>query len=472
MARSRVRPAARPIIPRPAPPIHVVGAAILDGARCLVAQRGAGMSEAGRWEFPGGKVEPRESPQAALVREIREELGTAIAVGAWLGRGEAIVGGRAIVLDVYAATREGGDPEPREHAALRWIGADEIGALDWPEADRPILPFLRRVLQRGLGCPEAPLARPIPIVSVDWAKDARQRAVYTARPAASGWRIGRAEPPKGGWSLDPVLALAESLAAPFAGACLVAIDAVLGLPGRFAERLAADGFLPAIDALEASGALARSVGAPAEWSPASPFFAVAAGAGGLTRFLEAAGGRATLYRQIERATGANPVFAVSGIPGTVGSGSAALWRELLALRKSGARDFRVWPFEIELEDAAASRVPILAESYPRACYAIAAPADLPVRPIASAKTKRDWRIARLERLRAAPWLEQECMAIEGFESARDGEDDFDALMQAAALVRLVAARYPLSSGLVDPIWEGGILGTGGVSLAPRRPRWP
>ena len=89
----------------------------------------------------------------------------------------------------------------------------------------------------------------------------------------------------------------------------------------------------------------------------------------------------------------------------------------------------------------------------------------------SAKTKRNWRIARIELLRAAPWLEQDCVSIEGFEAARAGEDDFDALMQAAALVRLLAARYPLSSGLVDPIREGGILGTGGVSLAPRRPRW-
>jgi len=126
--------------------IHVVGAAIVEGGRCLVARRGLEMALAGYWEFPGGKVEPGESAEVALAREIREEMGIGIEVGAWLGRGEAVVGSRRIVLDVYLATRIGGDPRLSEHSEMRWIGADEVEGLDWAEADRPILAGLRRIL--------------------------------------------------------------------------------------------------------------------------------------------------------------------------------------------------------------------------------------------------------------------------------------------------------------------------------------
>jgi len=130
--------------------IYVVGAAIVEGGRCLVARRGPGMALAGYWEFPGGKVEAGESPEVALVREIREEMGLEIEVGAWRGRGEAVVGSRRIVLDVYLATRIGGEPRLSEHSEMRWIGADEVEGLDWAEADRPILAGLRRTLETAL----------------------------------------------------------------------------------------------------------------------------------------------------------------------------------------------------------------------------------------------------------------------------------------------------------------------------------
>lgn len=126
--------------------IHVVGAAIVEGGRCLVARRGPGMALAGYWEFPGGKVEAGESPEVALVREIREEMGIGVKVGAWLGRGEAAVGSRRIVLDVYLATRIDGEPRLNEHSEMRWLEAGEIEGLDWAEADRPILAGLRRIL--------------------------------------------------------------------------------------------------------------------------------------------------------------------------------------------------------------------------------------------------------------------------------------------------------------------------------------
>jgi mutator protein MutT len=93
-------------------PLHVVGAAITQHERCLVAQRGPTMSLPGNWEFPGGKVEPTESPTAALAREVTEELGLQIAVGHHLGTGSAHVGTRIITLDVYAATITAGTLTP------------------------------------------------------------------------------------------------------------------------------------------------------------------------------------------------------------------------------------------------------------------------------------------------------------------------------------------------------------------------
>jgi 8-oxo-dGTP diphosphatase len=120
--------------------VRVVGAAIVRHGRCLVAQRGAQMSSAGKWEFPGGKVEPGERPEDALAREIAEELGIVILVGPWIGRGEARARRSVIVLDVYAAELTGGEPHPTEHAELRWLKADELSSLDWAEADVPILP--------------------------------------------------------------------------------------------------------------------------------------------------------------------------------------------------------------------------------------------------------------------------------------------------------------------------------------------
>jgi 8-oxo-dGTP diphosphatase len=120
-------------------PLHVVGAAITRGGACLVAQRGPRMSLAGKWEFPGGKVEAGESPQAALAREIAEELGLEIAVGPLLGGGTATVGSRVIRLDVYAATVTAGTVSLREHAQLAWATADELPGFDWAEADLPCL---------------------------------------------------------------------------------------------------------------------------------------------------------------------------------------------------------------------------------------------------------------------------------------------------------------------------------------------
>jgi len=130
--------------------VQVVGAALLDGSRVLVAQRSGGPFD-GQWEFPGGKVEPGESDRAALVRECQEELGVGIDPGAFVGEVvlDGVVGGGApgaSTLRIWSARIVQGEPVAHEHAQLRWVGAGELDDLDWIRADRPLLPAVRRLL--------------------------------------------------------------------------------------------------------------------------------------------------------------------------------------------------------------------------------------------------------------------------------------------------------------------------------------
>ncbi|WP_395656867.1 (deoxy)nucleoside triphosphate pyrophosphohydrolase [Nocardioides sp.] len=117
--------------------VSVVGAAIIRDGRVLAARRTAPPATAGRWELPGGKVEPGETPEAALVREIVEELACTIAVTGWLP-GQVAIGERH-VLTVAVAELVAGEPQPHEHDAVRWLAAGELGSVDWLDPDRPFL---------------------------------------------------------------------------------------------------------------------------------------------------------------------------------------------------------------------------------------------------------------------------------------------------------------------------------------------
>ncbi|RDV44147.1 DNA mismatch repair protein MutT [Leifsonia sp. ku-ls] len=125
-------------------PLLVVAAVVRDGGRVLACRRAAGRDAAGRWEFPGGKVEPGEDPAAALVREIREELGIGIHVGALLDRSVTPrADGPAIDLACYDCTLAGPAPgSSTDHDALRWLPPERLAELDWADADRPAVRLL------------------------------------------------------------------------------------------------------------------------------------------------------------------------------------------------------------------------------------------------------------------------------------------------------------------------------------------
>ncbi len=120
-----------------------------DG-RVLACRRTAPPEARGRWELPGGKVEPGEQPDEALVREIAEELGLAITVLDWL-EGESLIG-ETHVLTAATARVDTWTPHPTEHDRLRWLDADSLDDVDWLEPDRPFLPELRTLL-RGILAP-------------------------------------------------------------------------------------------------------------------------------------------------------------------------------------------------------------------------------------------------------------------------------------------------------------------------------
>lgn len=122
--------------------VHVVGAVIARGDDVLCARRGPGPQQ-GLWEFPGGKIEPGETPQHALAREIHEELGCTISVGDEVTTTTHAYDAVTVTLTTFHATIvDDREPHPHEHAELRWLSAYDLAALDWAPADVPAVDLL------------------------------------------------------------------------------------------------------------------------------------------------------------------------------------------------------------------------------------------------------------------------------------------------------------------------------------------
>jgi 8-oxo-dGTP diphosphatase len=131
------------------PLVLVVACALVDpDGRVLVARRPEGRPMAGLWEFPGGKLGPCESPEAALVRELREELGidTAESCLAPLTFASHAYDGFHLLMPLFVCRVWRGDPRPREGQTLAWLRPREMRELAMPAADRPLVAALRDLL--------------------------------------------------------------------------------------------------------------------------------------------------------------------------------------------------------------------------------------------------------------------------------------------------------------------------------------
>lgn len=131
------------------PTMLVVAAALADGeGRVLLQQRPEGRAMAGLWEFPGGKVEEGEVPEAALARELREELGIEVDAPALAPAcfASAAVGGRHMVLLLYLCRCWTGEPRPLHARALLWARPAEMRRLAMPPADLPLIGLLETLL--------------------------------------------------------------------------------------------------------------------------------------------------------------------------------------------------------------------------------------------------------------------------------------------------------------------------------------
>lgn len=133
----------------PSSPLFVVAVALIDAdGRVLLQQRPPGKSMAGLWEFPGGKVEPGETPEAALVRELHEELGietheSCLAPATFASEP---LGERQLLLLLYVCRKWKGVPEPRHATALTWVRPAQMYALAMPPADLPMIGVLDALL--------------------------------------------------------------------------------------------------------------------------------------------------------------------------------------------------------------------------------------------------------------------------------------------------------------------------------------
>ena len=263
-----------------------------------------------------------------------------------------------------------------------------------------------------------------------------------------------------------MLALARTLP----GKVLIGVDVGMGVSRGFWRLLLEncdspppENFVQWLNRIDPDSGFFETVASPDHWSPRRPWFAVGKGPGGLTSFTGKTSDN--LHRRLAAATTAKPIFAVSGIPGSVGSGTREIWRELAPMLKE-ARDFAVWPFEGDARCGHPQYSILLAETYPGLAYGAVLAEDLPTARLVIAKRNNAQRIEACKRFAAANWVRDGRVKLPDLAPAQASEDDFDALFTAAAVLRCAVEGLPI----VFPRWidnrvEGSMLLAGPVDPA-------
>ena len=299
-------------------------------------------------------------------------------------------------------------------------------------------------------------------VSADWSRAARKRTVYVADLTRRQVRQATTDM---GWTLSALLAYCRRLVE--SGAVLVGIDAALGVSRGYWDLLKPQphsflDWLRDVDPDRFFGIVSD----PKRWCVDQPWFHIQPGKGGRRAFTERVPDK--LLRTIDRATGGNPLFAVGGIPGTVGSATRDCWQSLVPLLGEAGRDFAVWPFDGNLLDLLLERGMVLAETYPRLAYAAALGPHLPASRIGVAKGVSRNRNLACDRLQRAAWINANAVDLGDLDRARANEDDFDALFTAAGVLRCsVEGRDLAEQRWIDPTAEGSMLLAGPVDPSTR-----
>ena len=133
----------------PVKPLLVTAAVIEKDGRILIAKRKKGWRFAGKWEFPGGKIEPNETPEECLRRELREELGIETEIGEFFCVSTYAYPHVTVQLLVYRAFHVSGEYELRDHQEIRWVLPEHLLQYDFPEADNLVIEKLIAAASKG-----------------------------------------------------------------------------------------------------------------------------------------------------------------------------------------------------------------------------------------------------------------------------------------------------------------------------------
>ena len=124
--------------------VHVAVGVILRDQQILLALRDGKQHQGGKWEFPGGKVEPEETVQQALIRELQEEVAIEVSASEAFMQLQYAYPEKTVLLDIYLVTAFTGEPHGREGQPLRWVPVTELHLLTFPDANQPIVERLQQ----------------------------------------------------------------------------------------------------------------------------------------------------------------------------------------------------------------------------------------------------------------------------------------------------------------------------------------